>query len=77
MDIFSLKRDTGPAADEATAFVVVAETAHEARKLAAQSAGSEGAYPWAFEAELVKVGTAESDVAAGVLLGSYVNGYDG
>jgi hypothetical protein len=76
MDIFSLKRTDGAKRSEAAAFVVVAESAHEARRLAALSAGSEGAYPWAFEAELVKAGTAEPNVTAGVLLGSFVADYD-
>jgi hypothetical protein len=76
MDIYSLKREEGPKTDEAVAFVVVAPTEHEARRLAAAAAGGEGAYPWAFEATLVKVGTAEPGIAAGVLLGSYTGGYE-
>lgn len=72
MDIFTLRRDDQDVQlDEAAAFVVVAESTHEARKLAAQSAGKEGAYPWAFEAACVKVGTAEPDMVAGVLLGNF------
>jgi hypothetical protein len=71
MDIYSLKRKEAAGPGEAWAFVVIAPTGHEARRLAAISAGSEGAYPWAFEAELGKVGTAEPGIEAGVLLGSY------
>jgi hypothetical protein len=71
MNIYALKREKGVKADEMTAFVVIAETELGARKLAAQSAGDEGAYPWAFEATAVKVGTAESGIMTGVLLGSF------
>jgi hypothetical protein len=75
MDIFSLKRsDAGRG--EAAAFVVVALTEHEARRLSALNAGAEGAYPWAFEADCVKVGTAEPDITAGMLLGQHIADYD-
>ena len=75
MDIYALKRDEA-GGGEATAFVVIAPTGHEARRLASLAAGREGAYPWAFEAELAMVGTAGPGVAAGVLLGSYTADYD-
>lgn len=75
MDIFSLKRKDADRG-EAAAFVVIAPTEHEARRLAAMSAGREGAYPWAFEAELAKIGTAEPGITAGVLLGNFVADYE-
>lgn len=75
MDIFSLKR-SGADRGEAAAFVVIAPSEHEARKLAAMSAGCEGAFPWAFEATLAKVGTAEPGITSGVLLGSFIADYD-
>jgi hypothetical protein len=71
MDIYSLKREGGAKPDEFSAFVIIAPTGHEARRLAALAAADEGAYPWAFEATLVKVGTAEPGIAAGILLGSF------
>lgn len=71
MDIYSLRREEGANPDEADAFVVVAPTGHEARRLAALGAGDEGAFPWAFEAKLFKVGTAEPGIEPGVLLRSF------
>ena len=77
MEIFSLKRDAQKTdRGEFAAFVVVAESEHGARRLAALAAGNEGAFPWAFEAECARVGTAAPDVPLGILMGQYVPDYD-
>jgi hypothetical protein len=76
MNIYALKRKDTAGKGEAVAFVVVAPTGGEARRLAAMSAGREGAFPWAFEVEPVKVGTAEPNITPGILLGNYIVDYD-
>jgi hypothetical protein len=76
LNVYLLTRDVneGPSYEAAAAFVVVASSPHEARKLAALGAGEEGAFPWAFEAEVKFVGTAEADQAAGVIIRDFRNG---
>jgi hypothetical protein len=74
MDIYTLRREEDAGVDEAYAFVVIAPSELEARKMAAQGAGDEGAYPWAFEAAAVKAGTAVPGMVAGILLRGFNSG---
>lgn len=63
-------------ADEATTgdpdvqrgVVVIAPSETRARQIAADNAGDEGVYPWAFTAKVTALGTAARDITEGLVL---------
>jgi hypothetical protein len=61
--------DAGP--DELAGIVVAARTPFEARRMAADATRAEEAYPWAFTATCVLIGTAADDVKPGSLLADF------
>jgi hypothetical protein len=70
LGIYVLKYgDAGP--DEMAGIVVAARSPFEARKLAAEEAGRDHAYPWAFTATCTFTGMAVDDVKPGVILSDY------
>lgn len=70
LGIYVLKYDdAGP--EEMAGIVVAAISPFEARKQAAEAAGREGAYPWAFTVTCTFTGKAAEDVKPGVIMSDY------
>lgn len=59
---------TGPSVDTQRGIVVIAANETRARQIAADNAGDEGVYPWAFTAKVTPLGYAAKDITEGLVL---------